>query len=109
VDIWSTWIDARVSVGLARHVVAIKRGFHTYSNAELKRAVDRIVSEFGRARTDADRSSIQDEAALLREELIVRLRGRGDDPTGVREPRRPRPGGGSTTARVEPHERRDWV
>jgi hypothetical protein len=78
--------------------------FRSYSDGELKRTVDLIVSRFRHATTDADRAAIQHEAALLREELIIRLRGQGDDPTGVREPRRPRPGGSTTTAGAEPRD-----
>ena len=74
--------------------------FRRWSNRALKRHVDVLEVRFYRA-APAERAEVQAEAALLLAELQRRMGGEEPDPpgsAGVREPRRPGPGSGGTTA-----------
>jgi len=64
-------------------------------------AVSRLQDVTG----DAEAALLR-EIARLRDEMIERRRGPtgGDEPGGVREPRRPFPGGGAAAAAVDPED-----
>lgn len=85
--------------------MAGSRPFAHLTDSELKHLVERVVLEYEYS-LDQRRDALLGDVAALREELIERLRGRGwDDPSGgVREPRRPLPGGSAAAAAVDPED-----
>jgi len=75
--------------------------FAPLTDAELKARVDALVRAAARC-TPAERWTLFEEAAALREELIDRLHGGGgEEGAGAREPRRPRPSGGAAAVAPE--------
>jgi hypothetical protein len=78
--------------------------FATLSDAELKGEANRLVDELEQA-SPGDEPAVLSEIAVVRDEMIDRLRRRGDDDDesgGVREPRLPTPGSGGAQATVLP-------
>ncbi len=78
--------------------------YATLSDAELKGVASRLVAELEQS-SPGHEPAVLCEIAIVREEMIDRLRRRGDDGDGqgsVREPRRPRPGSGGAQATVVP-------
>jgi hypothetical protein len=78
------------------------RPFAHLTDADLKDRAERAVQELEDAPRERQERVLQDIAAL-RDEMVERLRRRGDDDgtTGVREPRKPRPGGSAAAAAVD--------
>lgn len=78
--------------------------YATLSDAELKGEARRLVDELEHA-SPGHEPAVLCEIAVVREEMIDRLRRRGDDGDdhgGVREPRVPRPSSGGAQATVFP-------
>jgi len=85
--------------------VARERPFVHVANADLKQRAARLAAEVEHAPKDRLDTLLR-EIAAVRDEMIDRLRGdHGDDgPSGVREPRRPLPGGSAAAAAADPDE-----
>jgi hypothetical protein len=78
--------------------------YATLSDADLKHEANRLVDELEGA-SPGHQTAVLTEIAVVREEMIDRLRSRGDDDDesgGVREPRVPDPGSGGAQATVLP-------
>jgi hypothetical protein len=72
--------------------VAGARPFAHYTNAALKARAARIAVDVEEAPVE-QRHALYREVAELRDEMLRRLRGDDEGTAGVREPRRPPPGG----------------
>jgi hypothetical protein len=85
-------------------VVVSRSHYELLSDAQLKREVDDLVFAFSTASPEVQEALLRD-AEELRDVVAERLRRRGDgewEQAGVREPRRPRPGGSAAAAAAEP-------
>jgi hypothetical protein len=83
-------------------VVEARTPYELLSDADLKREVDDLVRAWHAAQP-AERPALERDAEVLREEVRKRLRGRGGgEEGGVREPRRPRPGGSAGAVTADP-------
>jgi len=83
--------------------VASPGPFAHLTTSELKACAERLYAVAERDRDDA----FYDEVEAVRDEMLRRSRGHppgGEGSAGVREPRRPRPGGDAAAIAIEPPE-----
>jgi hypothetical protein len=84
--------------------VVFESFYATLSDADLKREASRLIDELEQS-SPGHEPAVLCEIEVVREEMIDRLRRRGDDDDGqggVREPRVPRPGSGGAQATAFP-------